>query len=77
MSYCYALIDNSGKCYEVRRMIMRVLRPCYVPIDNVSIDYLSKYYWPIPNFVDCKENFCGQWYLDAGHTIKGVTQDVN
>lgn len=72
MSHYYAVIDDAGKCYEVRHSIIPVCDPHYVVISNYSIEYLSKYYWPVLKFVDCDTDFSGDWYLDASHSVKEV-----
>lgn len=71
MKYNYAIIDNAGKCYSVRNTVNYVCSPYYVPINQLSTVYLSKYYWPVSDIVDFHNDFNGEWYLDASHTIKG------
>jgi hypothetical protein len=41
----------------------------YVPIEDDSLDYLLKYYHPIPETVTSFDDFHGNWYEDATHTI--------
>lgn len=69
--YRYAMIDSTGKCYEIRDTTNSRRDPYYVPIGDSNL-YLSKYYWPILEFSDYDTDFNGEWYLDAAHTIKEV-----
>lgn len=73
MRYMYAVINDAGKCYEVRRSTNYVCDRHYVPIGEVSAKYLSKYYHPIPNIVDSDADFVGRWYADVSHTIEEVS----
>ena len=72
MRYLYAIINDYGKCYEVRRCTDCVCDPHYVPIKEISAKYLSKYYHPVPNVVDNDADFLGKWYKDFNHTIEEV-----
>lgn len=69
-AYYYALIDaNTGMCTGVRDTSNYVLDPCYVPIEVYTGNYILKYYHPIPTVVESFDDFQGQWYSDAAHTI--------
>lgn len=70
MRYMYAVINNVGKCYEVRRTTEYLCGKNYVPISDVSARYLSKYYYPMPDVVDNDADFMGKWYKDIDHTIE-------
>lgn len=72
MRYNYAVVDDSGKCYDLRTSTFCICDKRHVPIKTITRQYLSKYYWPLPEFVDTDADFTGEWYLDALHTIKGV-----
>lgn len=72
MRYNYAIVNDSGRCYELRASTFCICNRLYVPIDGVDYNYLSKYYWPLPEFVDTDEDFSGDWYSDAAHTVKEV-----
>lgn len=76
MKYHYAVIDAAGKCCGIRNTAIYICDPYYVPIEDGSTKYLSKYYWPILAFADYHEDFNGEWYLDASHTIKEVALNV-
>lgn len=69
-AYYYALINaDTGMCMEVRDTSDYVLDPCYVPIETYTLNYFLKYYYPIPETVTSHDDFQGQWYKDAAHTI--------
>lgn len=72
MKYMYAVIDDVGKCYEVHRSTNYVCKKNYVPINEISAQYLSKYYHPMPDIVDNDADFMGKWYKDINHTIEEV-----
>ena len=76
MKYHYAIIDDIGKCYGIRNTPVHICDPHYIPIYDNFNKYLSKYYWPILPFTDCHDDFSGEWYLDASHTIKEVALNV-
>lgn len=63
ITYNYAIIDETGWCYEV----CSTSSNCdgmdgYVPIPVYSYDYMEKYY----NLAD------GKWYYDAGFSNEAV-----
>lgn len=66
--YKYACINTSGFCIGVQDTSDYILNPRYVPIEDDSIEYDFKYYWPIPETVTCFADFQGLFYLDAAHT---------
>ena len=71
MEYNYAVVDDFGKCYNLCASTFYICYKFHVPIEKIDMKYLSKYYWPIPEFVDfIEKDFVGQWYSDAMHTIK-------
>ena len=63
----YAMIRTDGLCIEKRDCTEYVLDPLYVPIEDDSLPYLMKYYYPIPNSVTSFDDFQGKWYYDAAH----------
>ena len=67
-AYKYALIRANGLCTGVQDTSTYVLDPLYVPIEDDSINYLLKYYHPIPETVTSFADFQGLFYLDAAHT---------
>lgn len=69
-AYYYAVLDaNTGMCIRIEDTSGRILNPFYVPIDTVDLNYLLKYYYPIPEVVNNEDDFQGQWYSDSAHTI--------
>jgi len=69
-AYKYALVrQNNGMCYDVRDSSVYYLDPTYIPIPEYNANYLMKYYYPIPETVESFDDFQGQWYSDAAHTI--------
>lgn len=70
-AYRYAVVEPSmdGICLEVQDTTDRILRPDYIPVEDIdNIDYTLKYYYPIPETVTSFDDFRGRWYLDAEHT---------
>lgn len=74
MKYIYAVINDIGKCYGVYTTTNCTCDKYHVPISNADMNYLSKYYHPIPQYVDGDFDFVGDWYIDIEHTIKEVAQ---
>lgn len=70
-AYAYAIIDlNTGMCFQVNDTTNYSLRRDYIPIPEYNGDYGLKYYYPIPESVSSEDDFKGEWYVDAAHTIK-------
>lgn len=69
-NYKYAVLslEFGGVCVEIQDTTNYILDPSYVPIEDDSINYLMKYYHPIPSEVTCFADFQGLFYLDAAHT---------
>lgn len=69
-AYKYAILDTEyiGMCVEVQDTTTYILDPNHVPIEDETIDYLFKYYYPIPETVTNFDDFQGKWYYDAEHT---------
>lgn len=67
-SYKYAILRNTGLCTTTQDTTDFILRPTYVPISDVTLPYLMKYYYPIPETATSFDNFQGKWYYDAEHT---------
>ena len=67
-AYKYAVIRSNGLCTQVQDTTNYILDPLYVPIADDTIDYMFKYYYPIPETVTSFDDFHGLWYLDAAHT---------
>ena len=69
-AYYYAQLDlNTGMCLGVQDTSNYILDPGYVPIEIYDLNYMLKYYYPIPETVESFDDFQGQWYSDAAHTI--------
>lgn len=72
-AYKYARIRISdGICRGVDDSTEYILSPEYVPIEDDTIDYYRKYYYPIPATATSFDDFQGRWYLDAAHTQEFV-----
>ena len=65
--YKYAIIRSNGLCYAIEDTTTYVLDPLYVPIEDDTINYALKYYYPIPETVTSFDDFQGLWYYDAAH----------
>ena len=69
-AYYYASIEESdGFCNRVRDTSDYILNRLQVPIPEYNMNYMMKYYWPIPETVTRHDDFQGQWYEDESHTI--------
>jgi hypothetical protein len=69
-AYYYAKINTTtGMCFGLQDSSDYILDPMYVPIEIYNANYLMKYYYPIPETVESFDDFQGQWYKDAAHTI--------
>lgn len=69
-AYYYAKINtNTGMCFGIQDTSDYILDPMYVPIETYTANYCLKYYHPIPETVTSFDDFQGQWYSDAAHTI--------
>ena len=73
-AYKYAVLELSmgGICLEVQDTTNYILRPDYVPIEDDTLDYGLKYYYPIPATVTSFDDFQGKWYYDADHTQEWI-----
>lgn len=71
-AYKYARIESNGMCVEVQDTTNYILNPLYVPIEDDTLPYFLKYYYPIPTSVTSFDDFQGKWYLDAEHTTEWV-----
>ena len=68
-AYKYACIRlPSGLCTMIQDTSDYILRPDYIPIEDETINYALKYYYPIPAEVNSFADFQGLFYLDAAHT---------
>jgi hypothetical protein len=67
-AYKYAQLMSDGLCIGLQDTSDYFLDPLYIPIEDDSIDYLLKYYHPIPETVNSFADFQGLFYLDAAHT---------
>lgn len=65
--YKYAIIMANGLCRATEDSTDYILDRFHVPINDVSLPYLLKYYYPIPETVTSFNDFQGKWYLDADH----------
>ena len=78
MKYNYAVVDEFGRCYLLLMATFYICDRLHIPIEadgQISVEmankkYLSKYYWPLPEFADFDTDFVGERYADALHTIK-------
>lgn len=61
----YATIRSNGFCDGLQDTTNFILDPYYVPIEDDSLPYLTKYYHPIPATVTSFSDFHGKWYYDA------------
>ena len=68
--YKYAVIRTNGLCTGTQDRTDYILDPLYVPISNVDLPYLMKYYYPIPDAVTSFADFQGKWYADSAFTIE-------
>jgi hypothetical protein len=65
LAYNYALIDETGWCYEVRSTSMNCDdEEGFIPIPECDPDYTDKYY----NVAD------GKWYLEASFTTEWIPE---
>lgn len=69
-AYYYAQIrESDGLCIAVRDTSDYILSRLTIPIPEYNTAYALKYYYPIPDSVSSFDDFQGQWYSDAAHTI--------
>lgn len=69
-AYYYAQINTTtGMCRGVKDTSDYILSPDHVPIEVYDLNYCLKFYYPIPETVTSHDDFQGQWYSDAAHTI--------
>lgn len=68
-AYKYAILrETDGICRGTQDTSTYVLNPTYVPIEDDTIDYYRKYYYPMPTTVNSFADFQGLFYHDAAHT---------
>lgn len=64
----YAEIRTSdGLCIGLQDTTNLYLDPRYVPIEDDSLPYILKYYYPVPETVTSFDDFQGKWYYDSAH----------
>ena len=63
----YAIVREDGLCIEVQDTTVFILDRLHVPIEDDSLPYLLKYYYPIPESVSSFSDFSGKWYYDSSH----------
>lgn len=68
--YKYATIRANGMCDGTMDTTNFILDPLYVPIEDDSLPYLMKYYYPIPETVTSFSDFNGKWYTDSTFTVE-------
>lgn len=68
--YKYAVVNDIGQCYIVYKTTERICNQHHVPIPDTAMNYLDKYYHPIPEYIDGEFDFNGDWYLDFEREIK-------
>lgn len=67
-AFKYAQLRASdGICRGLMDTTNYILDPLYVPIEDDTLPYMMKYYYPIPQSVTSFNDFHGKWYLDADH----------
>lgn len=66
-AYKYATLRSNGLCDGVMDTTNYILRPDYVPIEDDTLPYLLKYYYPMPESVTSFDDFYGKWYYDEAH----------
>lgn len=67
-AYAYACIrESDGRCIQVKDTSNYVEDPLYIPLEVYNINYLGKYYYPIPTAYG---DFNGRWYTDKNHTVE-------
>lgn len=68
--YKYAILRTSdGICRGLDDTTNYILRPDYIPITDDSVNFLLKYYYPMPTApVTSFADFQGLFYYDAAHT---------
>ena len=65
--YYYAVIDlTDGMCTQVRDTSLRYDRADHIPLDELHMNYIFKYYYPIPQAAG---DYNGSWFEDVEHTI--------
>lgn len=72
-AYKYAILDTEpdyyGQCIEVADTTTLILDPMHVPVEDIdNINYMFKWYYPIPETVTSFDDFQGLWYHDEAHT---------
>lgn len=69
--YCYATVrERDGLCTGTLDTSAYTLLRTHIPVEYEYVDsYVLKYYWPLPETVESFDDFQGQWYSDAAHTI--------
>lgn len=66
----YATIRENGMCDGIMDTTDYILRSDYVPIEDDTLPYLMKYYYPIPETVTSFDDFQGKWYADSAFTVE-------
>lgn len=68
-AYKYAKIrESDGMCIGSADTTEYIVDRIHVPVPNLNVSYVLKYYWPIPDVVTSHDDWQGLWYLDAAHT---------
>ncbi len=68
-AYKYAVLRSNGLCTATEDTTNYILRSDYVPVTDIdNINYLLKYYYPMPESVSSFSDFQGLWYYDEAHT---------
>lgn len=64
----YAILrETDGICRGTMDTTDYVLKPTYVPIEDDTLPYALKYYYPMPTTVTSFDDFQGKWYYDSAH----------
>lgn len=67
-AYKYAIVRSNGLCTGIQDTSNYILDPLFIPIEDNTVNFALKYYYPIPETVTSFADFQGLFYLDAAHT---------
>lgn len=73
-AYKYALLREDGRCFGTIDTGDYILDPLYVPIEDDTLDYYRKYYYPIPTSVTSFSDFQGRWYTSSTHETEWIPE---
>lgn len=69
----YAILDTNpayyGQCIEMQDTTSRIFDPMHIPVTDIdNVDFILKWYYPIPESVESFDDFHGLFYHDEAHT---------